>query len=169
MLDQVEPRWRSRFGQLPRRRRRRRRAVLLGDLDHDAMSGARVQKGLPPVRVGQVDADGLDAERPEPGQRLADVGNQEGEVVRTCPVGGEEALQEGRVRTARRRQQLNFRASGELELAPPEPRRVVAEGPGATEDPAEQVPAVGQGRRADGEVIEVGGHGTSRYRRARQP
>ena len=56
-----------------------------------------VQKRLLPVRVGQVDVDGLEAERPDPGQRALDVGDDEVEVVRAGPAGGQEALQEGRV------------------------------------------------------------------------
>ena len=72
--------------------------------------------------------------------------------------GGQEALQKGRVGAAGRRHQLDFRPRSELQLAPPEAGGVAAVDPGSAEDAAEQLPAVGQGRRADGEVVEDGGH-----------
>ena len=52
------------------------------------MSVARVQEGLPPARIGQVDPNGLDAERPNPGQRALDVGNEEVEVMRARAAPG---------------------------------------------------------------------------------
>ena len=157
MLDQVEQGRRAGLGQLPRRRHPRR-AALLGDLDDDAVGAPRVQERLFPVRVGQVDLDGLDAESPDPGQRGLDVGDDEVEVVRAGAAGGQEALQEGRVGAAGGRHQLDFRSRGELQLAPPEAGGVAAVEPCSAEDAAEQLPAVGQGRRADGKMIENDGH-----------
>ena len=54
MLDQVQANRRVWPRQLPRRRARQRRAGLLSDLDDDAMSVARVQERLPPMRIGQL-------------------------------------------------------------------------------------------------------------------
>jgi hypothetical protein len=78
------------------------------------MSAARVQEGFPPVRVGQVDADRLDAGRPDPGQRGLDVGDEEVEVVRARAAGSQEALEKGRAGTPGGCQQLDIRARGEL-------------------------------------------------------
>jgi len=161
VLDQVQAGRRPWLGQLPRRCGPRL-ADLLSDLDDDAVSAARVQEGFLPGRIGQVDADRLDAERSDPGQRVLDVVDHEVEMVRARAAGAQEPLQEGRVGTPGGRQQLDFRARGELQLAPPVPGRVAAVGPAAAEDPTEQVPAVGQDRGADGKVIEYSGHLTSR-------
>ena len=68
-------------------------------------------------------------------------------------------LEERRVRAAGGGEQLDLRSGGEIELAPPVAGGVAAVGPGTAEDAAEQLPAVGQGGRADGEVIKNGGHG----------
>ena len=68
LLDQVEAGRRARLGQLCGRCGRRRTS-LLSDLDDNAVSVARVQEGLLPVRAGQVHSDGLDAGRPDLGQR----------------------------------------------------------------------------------------------------
>ena len=161
MLDQVEAGRRPRLRQLPRRRRRRG-AGLLCDLDDDAVRVTRVQERFLPGRIGQVDTDGLDAERLDPGQRALDVGDEEVEVVR-AGAPGQEALKESGVGTPGGRQQLDFRARGEFQLAPPEPGRVVAIRPGSAEDAAEQLLAAAESRRADGQVIEDRGHEISRY------
>jgi hypothetical protein len=161
VLDQAETGRRARLGQL-RGRRGSRRALLLGQLDDDAVRLARVQEGLLPAGIAQADADRLDPEGPGPGQRLRDVADQEVEVVRARAAAGQEALEERRVRPAGGGQQLDLRAGGELQLAPPVPGGVAAVGPGSAEKAAEQLPAVRQGWRADGEVIEIGGPGASR-------
>jgi hypothetical protein len=161
VLDQVEAGREARLGEVGRRRGHRGGA-LLGDLDDDAVGGARVQEGLAPVRIGQVDADGFEAGRADPGQRVRDVGDEEVEVVRARAAGGQEAVEERRVGTAGGGQQLDFRARGELQLAPPVSGGVAAVGPRSAQHAAEQVPAVRQARRPDGEVIEHGNHGTAR-------
>ena len=71
-------------------------ATVLSDLDDGAMGVARVQEGLLPVRIGQVDPDGLDARRPYQGQRVLDVGDEEVEVVRAHAAASQEAVEEGR-------------------------------------------------------------------------
>jgi hypothetical protein len=85
VLDQLEGGRRPGLGQLSRRRGPWRGTGLLGDLDDDAVGAAGVQERLLPVRVGQVDTDGLDAERPDPGQRPLDVGDDEVKVVGPAP------------------------------------------------------------------------------------
>ena len=161
VLDQAEASRRARPGQ-PGGRRGDRGALLLGQLDDDAVRLARVQEGFLPAGMVQADADRLDAEGPGPGQRLGDVGDEEVEVVRARAAAGQEALEKRGVRPAGGGQQLDLRAGGELQLAPPVPGGVAAVGPGPAEKAAKQFPAVRQGRRADGEVIKVGGHGASR-------
>jgi hypothetical protein len=126
-----------------------------------------VQEGFPPARIVQVDADGLDAERPAPGQRALDIGDEEVEMVRARATGGQEAVEKGGIRAPGGGQQLDFGARGEFQLAPPEPGGVAAIGPGSAKDAAEQLSAARKGRRADGEVIEDSGHGISRYGQAR--
>ena len=78
------------------------------------------------MRVSQVDADGLDAEGPDPGQCVPDVVDDEVEVVRAGPAGRQEALEEGRVGAVGGGQQLDLRPRTELQLAPPESRGVPA-------------------------------------------
>ena len=107
-----------------------RRAGLLGDLDDDAVGAARVQERLLMARVIQADPDGLDAQRPDPRQRVLDVVDGEVEVMRPGTMSGQEALQEGRVGAAGRRQQLDFRPRGEAQLAPPVAAGVTAVRPG---------------------------------------
>src|SRR5215470_15107296 len=127
------------------------------------MRVARVQEGLSPARIGQTDPDRVDAERLDPRQRALDVGDEEVEVVRARATSGQEAVEERRVRTPGGCQQLDLRAGGEYQLTPPEPGGVTAIRPGSAENAAEQLPAIRQGRRADGEVIEDSGHEISRY------
>jgi hypothetical protein len=78
------------------------------------VSVARVQEGLLPARIGQVDPDGLDAERPDPGQRALDVGDKEVEVVRPSAPGRQETVEKGGIGAPGGGQQLDFRARGEL-------------------------------------------------------
>jgi hypothetical protein len=99
VLDQVEGGGRAGLRQFPGCGYPRRTG-LLGDLDDDAVGDARVQERLFPVRVGQVDPDGLDAEGPDPGQCVADVVDDEVKVVRAGSARREEALEEGRVGAA---------------------------------------------------------------------
>jgi hypothetical protein len=68
-------------------------ATVLSDPDDDAMGVARVQEGLLPVRIGQVDPDGLDARRLYQGQRVLDVGDEEAEVVRARAAASQEAVE----------------------------------------------------------------------------
>src|ERR1700733_1382671 len=74
----------------------------------------RGQEGLLPVRIGQVDPDGLDARRLYPGQRLLDVGDEEVEVVWARAAAGQEAVEEGRAGAPGGCQQLDFRTRGEF-------------------------------------------------------
>jgi hypothetical protein len=112
-------------------------ATVLSDLDDDAMGVVRVQEGLLPVRIGQVDPDGLDARRLYQGQRVLDVGDEEVEVVRARAAASREAVEEGRAGAPGGCQQLDFRTCGEFQLAPPVPGRVAAIGPGSAEDAAD--------------------------------
>ena len=68
-------------------------ATVLSDPDDDAMGVARVQEGLLPVRIGQVDPDGLHARRLYQGQRVLDVGDEEAEVVRARAAASQEAVE----------------------------------------------------------------------------
>jgi hypothetical protein len=68
---------------------------LLGELDDDAVGVPRMQERLLPDVVRQVDADRLDAESARLGQGLAEVGHDEGEVMRPWSARGKEALEEG--------------------------------------------------------------------------
>jgi len=73
-----------------------------------------------PVLAGQVHAYRLDPGRADRVQRGPDVGYDEGQVVRPGAAGGQEPLEERRVRSAGRGEQFDLGAGGELELAPPE-------------------------------------------------
>ncbi len=88
------------------------------------------------------------------GQRLAEVGDEEREVVRPGAARGQEALEERSVGPGGRGQQLDLRARAEAELAPPVARGVAAVDPAAAEQAAEQLPAVSERACADRDVIE---------------
>jgi hypothetical protein len=111
-------------------------ATVLSDLDDDAMGVARAQEGLLPVRIGQVDPDGLDARRLYQGQRVLDLGDEEVEVVRARAAASQEAS-----RKAAPEPPVGVSSSifgpGEFQLAPPVPGRVAAIGPGSAEDAAD--------------------------------
>src|SRR4029077_16784544 len=107
----------------------RRRTRLLGDLDDNAVGIPGVDKRLLPPGIEQPYLDRLDAGRLDSRQRYLDVGNDEVQVMRTRTPGGEEAFEERCIGAGCRRDQLYLRASGELQLAPPEAGGVTSLGP----------------------------------------
>jgi hypothetical protein len=128
-------------------------ATVLSDLDDDAMGVARVQEGLLPVRIGQVDPDGLDARRLYQGQRVLDVGDEEVEVVRARAAASQEAVEEGRAGAPGGCQQLDFR-TWRISAGPTSTRASCRHRPRFRRGRRRLAPSHQKGRRADGQMIE---------------
>ena len=78
--------------------------------------------------------------KPGSGDGLLDVADDEVDVMRARSAHGQEPLEERRVRAAGRVQQLDLRAGGELQLAPPVAGGVHAVRPGSAQHAAELIP-----------------------------